>query len=187
MTKLIGLAGKAGSGKNALADYIVGTDVSTYLQDSFAYPMKAGLAAMLDITISELESLKDSGKVHDSLSVSIRTMMQTLATEWGRELINKDMWRILARERIEKRAIHKFAPITIMTDIRFSNEAELIHQLGGKVIYIDRAKDQCRDVGSHVSENSLDESLIDFTIYNNSDLAGLYKSWDELAFLIRQD
>jgi len=178
--KLIGLAGKAGSGKNELANYIESFYSEMYRQDSFAAPIKSAIAAMLCITVDELEELKNENAVHPSLDKSYREILQTLGTEWGRNLINSDIWTLLAKGRIIDN--HKVA--TIMTDVRFNNEAELIHNMGGKVIYIDRPSSECRDAGTHISENALDEELIDYVIINDGDIDLLRKRWNDLMYLI---
>lgn len=180
MFNLIGICGKAGSGKNALADYIESTDPDKYVLDSFASPLKNGLCSILGLPLKELEEMKDKGEIHPDLGITIRNMLQTLGTEWGRDLINKDIWNILARERILKHP----DKVVIMTDVRFDNEANLIHELGGKLIYVSRPTDECRSVGTHSSENSLSEYLIDYIIDNSGSIGELYKKWEELNFIL---
>ena len=179
MFKLIGLAGRAGSGKNALADYISAT--GDYRQDAFAAPIKKGLAQILGISIGRLEELKNSGAIDATLAKSYREMMQTLGTEWGRNIVNSDIWTLLARGRI----LANNPVVTIMTDVRFDNEADLVHQMGGVIVYIDRPIAMCRQVEKHVSENSLSKKNIDYTIYNNTNnLRDLQASWDNLTYLL---
>lgn len=183
MFKLIGLAGKAGSGKNALADYLQNELPEYYTQDSFALSIKLGLAAMLGIPLWELDKRKDAGDTHPLLGKTYRHMLQTLGTEWGRHMIHEDIWGLLITERILSN--QRVDCIPIITDVRFDNEAALIHRLGGKVIYIDRPVANCRDVGTHVSETSLSPEAIDYTILNDSnELRNLYKAWNELVYLL---
>lgn len=183
MIKLIGLSGKAGSGKNALADYIQSTAPNFYVQDSFAAPLKNGLASILGISLEELNERKDTGELHPDLGITYRNMLQTLGTEWGRDIINKDMWNILMKQRVNS----NLDKMIIITDVRFNNEAELVHQMGGKVILIDRPINQCRTVTPHASENSLDDHLIDYTFDNSGSLEDLYKKWDHFRYIMREE
>ena len=63
-------------------------------------------------------------------------------------------------------------PVCI-TDVRFPNEVELIHSLGGKVIRIDR--DGCQPVNGHASETAVD-GMEDCTLTNNGTIKDLHNS-----------
>ena len=57
-----------------------------------------------------------------------RQAMQTLGTEWGRNLIYDGIW-LHAWER----AFNKCSTPVVVDDLRFINEAEMIKRLGGKI------------------------------------------------------
>lgn len=61
-------------------------------------------------------------------------------------------------------AVDPLPHIAVITDVRFPNEAERIHYLGGQVWRIDR-HDLKRGDG-HASEQNLDDSLIDHVLIN---------------------
>ena len=63
------------------------------------------------------------------------------------------------------------ADICVITDLRFENEAQRVHDLGGTVIEIDRKAVEIGD--GHASEIRLPDEMIDLTIDNNGSLADL--------------
>ena len=62
--------------------------------------------------------------------------MQTLGTEWGRELVHPHLWILLANERLK---VLRGAGIgMLISDVRFQNEADWIRSEGGIVLEIRR-------------------------------------------------
>ena len=179
MGYIIGLAGKAGAGKGAVGDYIL--KKYGYKQDAFANPIKQAVAVMLGMSVEKLEEKKNAGLSNGLLGKSYREMLQTLGTEWGRDMVNSDIWTILMSQRLEDNS----GDNTVITDVRFDNEAELIRSFGGIVLYVDRDTDDCRYVGRHVSELSLSPNSIDYSFYNEGNgLDALHKDFD--AFMDQQ-
>ena len=94
MKNLIALTGLAGSGKTTAADYLV--KAHGFACISFAGPIKSmlrtlGLTALEDIE----EVFEGEGKEKPNRLLcgkSPRFAMQTLGTEWGRDLIGPDLW-----------------------------------------------------------------------------------------------
>jgi dephospho-CoA kinase len=95
--KLIGVTGFARSGKDTVGQILVREH--NYVRFAFADPIKKMIADMLEMPLHKLEELKDQQLVHlDGLTP--RYLMQTLGTEWGRDMIHKDLWVRLLREKI---------------------------------------------------------------------------------------
>jgi hypothetical protein len=165
---LIAVAGAAGAGKDTAATILRDNfGFSTY---AFASPIKAALCAMfgwdpalMDNRVWKETTIPDIGK-------SPREMMQTLGTEWGRELVNQRLWLLLARRNIEA-AKAAGLPGLVLTDCRFKNEAEFVHEHGGKVIELRRRRLDA--VAAHVSERPLDPHLVDLRINNDGSIADL--------------
>ena len=91
---VIGVTGKARSGKDTLSEHLytrLGFDCN---RAAFADPVKDMLRA---IGIDDIEGYKE--EVHPLLGVTSRKMMQTLGTEWGREAIGGDTWINLTKEK----------------------------------------------------------------------------------------
>lgn len=160
--QIVGLAGAAGAGKDTAADILCQHGFMRY---AFAKPLKAALNAMFgwagfEWNLREWKEtpLRDIGK-------SPRQMAQTLGTEWGRMLVNQDLWLLLAKREIE--LVRRMGVCGIvLTDCRFENEAQFVRNMGGKVIRIERPG--IGAVSEHVSEKQLPDGLVDALIVNDS-------------------
>lgn len=135
--KILGLAGRAGVGKDFLASllrhHLVNLDTETYTE-SFANPIKMFTEATLGISPAELEQRKRLVKPEMILGgMTARRFMQVTGTEFGRQM-NSMIWVNSLMARLEK----DYPPDAriIITDVRFSNEADFIKRFGGKVCRI---------------------------------------------------
>ena len=128
---LIGLTGKAGSGKSFAAQRLV--DHHGFRRVKFADPLKNMLRAIglkdihLEGELKEVPSRILCGK-------SPRQTMQTLGTEWGRDIMGEDFWLNLFFIAVTS-SDRGLAPI-VCDDVRFPNEAGLIRSIGGHVVQI---------------------------------------------------
>jgi hypothetical protein len=166
--RLIGIAGKAGSGKDTVADYL--KKHHNFESVAYADPIRAGMRAIF--------GLRDVHFQHPCKEIVIaeygkspRQMMQTLGTDWARNLVNNDLWLILAGKRIS--ALHEQHINVVVTDVRFENEANYIRKQGGEVWHISRSA--AGTPHTHASEagiafNGVSDSALD----NNGTLLELY-------------
>lgn len=163
--RLIGLTGPAGSGKDAAAAMIPHA-----VRCGFADPLYDGLAAILGVSSA---SLRDRGRKESpvpGIGASPRRLLQTLGTDWGRDLIAPDLWVRIARERWD-RAWADGAGTIVVPDVRFTNEAEAIHAAGGEVWRICRPG--VAPVEAHASEAGLPDGMIARVIVNGGALEDL--------------
>lgn len=156
---LIGLAGLKRSGKSTVAGML--RDYG-FVEHSFAAPIRNAVADILGVSLEFLEECKEH--VIPALGVTARSMMQTLGTEWGRRMVNDRLWLVSMAGRIA-------GVDAVISDVRFDNEAEFIRQRGGKVVRVDRPGSDRAD--DHASEAGISESLVDYVIHNDGDLAAL--------------
>lgn len=165
--RVVGITGAARSGKDTIADYLCAE--WDFGRIAFADPIKDMLCAMLGKDKAWLERNKD---VHlDGLGTP-RRMLQTLGTEWGRELINDNIWINLARQKVfDIRNDRSFSGV-IFTDCRFNNEARAIQDLDGEIWRV--VRESAPQVDVHVSEGGIDTQYIERNLINNSDLWALY-------------
>lgn len=128
MKRLIAFAGRAGSGKSTAARYLVRN--YGFERIRFAGPLKDMMRAL---GLSEEEV--DGGLKEQPCELlggkTPRFAMQTLGTEWGRELIAPDLWTQAWIKQAERH------PFVVCDDVRFPNEQKLIRELGGTLIRID--------------------------------------------------
>ncbi len=173
--KIIGLNGKAGSGKDTLADLLINHKGYTkeWHRYSFANPLRQMLSVGLGIN---MDIMSDPKKKNDPkygyMGKSARYLLQTLGTEWGRNLVDQNIW-INEFERRSKYFDDNNTEGIIVTDCRFENEADAIHKLGGIVVNITRPNNpytkKVKDGGveSHLSEKELPKEKIDYYLIND--------------------
>lgn len=164
--KIVAITGAAGSGKSRL---------SQALQGQFGYtPMSfsAGLKKMI-YTLPEMQEAnfvdRDwKERIHPLYGKSPREMMQTLGTEWGRNLIHPDIWVKISAARVEaKWLMNKALDCFVFDDLRFESEATWVRSLNGLVVHVDRF-DNPHCVRAHESENGVDFNMqCDMRITNN--------------------
>lgn len=161
-TRLIGMTGPAGCGKNTVAAMIPDAVVI-----GFADPLYAAISVMLGIPEPVLRSRAGKERPIDWMGKSPRQLLQTLGTNWGRDLVMPDLWLTLAARRID--ALEQAGtPVVAIADVRFDNEAEMIRSRGGEVWSVVRAP--ASETYSHVSEAGISESLVDRWIDNADSL-----------------
>lgn len=166
--KLIGLAGKARSGKDTVAKML--DDAFCVRRIALADPVRAAVAASLNMT---MESYLDLPKeeVLEWLGKSRRQLEQTLGTEWGRNLVNETFWLMVLEKKIEKYR-DEWGEHVVVTDIRFDNEACKIREMGGTIWHVIR--EDAPAVNEHVSEQGiLFYPEVDEIILNNGSLSDL--------------
>lgn len=152
---IIGLTGKARSGKDTAAAQLVKGGFEHYW---FSKPMKDACRSIFGWSDDELYG--DLKEVVDKrFGISPRVALQTLGTEWGRDCINKDLWINIAKLKMQA------SENIVISDCRFDNEAEAILSMGGVVVEIVRG--DAINVNAHSSEAGISKSLVSFVIENN--------------------
>lgn len=173
---LIGLAGRAGVGKDTAADYLGHRHhFATY---AFAAPIRAGLRAMLRLRDYHFTDRELKEQPLEQIGVSPRKLMQTLGTEWGRTCIHRDLWLMVAAGEISNLKVQGVKRL-IITDLRFDNEADWVRQQGGKVLHILRPdapviEGHASEAGVHMRPND------DLWIVNDGSIADLHYGLDRL-------
>jgi len=168
--KLIGLIGRARSGKDTVAGYLARRHKFT--QVAFADPMKE----MLEVAFDGINFREgDREQPIEWLGKSPRQLMQTLGTGWGRDTIHQDLWKLITERKVLK-AI-EFNWSMVISDVRFHNEADMILKHGGELWQIQR--DTTETVNAHVSEQHSWDTYQTKTIENNGSLEELFLKVEE--------
>jgi len=159
---IIGISGKARSGKDTVCGMI-----QDYLPNShryaFADPIKDACRVIFSWTDEHLYgNLKE---VEDPFfKISPRKALQTLGSEWGRDMINRDLWLLVAEKFCNE---HEHV---IIPDIRFQNEYDWIKNNNGIIIHIERPGILIES-SAHQSESlGLTKMIDDYYIVNNRSL-----------------
>lgn len=176
---IIGLTGPAGAGKNTVADYLVSVFSHSFYQVSFAEPIKEYLPFMLGIPREYFEDRQLKETVIDGLGKSPRQIMQTLGTDWGREMVHPMLWEIVALRKIKEIRRHSPMASIVITDVRFGSEANLVRQQGGQLWHIVRPNNPLQ-VNPHKSENPIRRHKGEPRLINDGTLAQLTAKIDAL-------
>ncbi len=179
---LIGLTGRARSGKSTAAEHLVGT----YLLEHYAFadPLRDGLMAIFNLDPTDFEGdRKEQPLVW--LDRSPRQLMQSMGTEWARNTVHPDVWVKLADQNLHYMTKALGAVLGfVISDVRFENEAELIRRRGGTVIHISRPDAQA--VNPHISEAGIAVHQDDLIVRNSCTVDGFLRLLDVAFLMIRE-
>lgn len=201
MSKIVGIVGFIGSGKDTAADYLV--NFYEFRRDSFAAPLKDAVASVFNWDRELLEGRTlEAREWREQIDPwwAIRLSMPNLTPRWvlqywGTEVcrigFHNDIWIASLENRLRK-SPHN----TVISDCRFPNEIRAIKNAGGAVIRIRRHSDPAwfedavaanktenpmqimteKWPGVHASEWSWIGEDFDYVVENNSTLERLYSS-----------
>lgn len=173
---IVGICGKAGSGKDTVASMLTDSlgeieDLRVHTQ-SMAEPIKSMVRALLmclppDEAGPYQQYFRKTKEVPLPVVMhhSPRELLQSLGTEWGRETIGKDFWINIHRARLRATARHASVLgsrlVVLVPDVRFDNEAEKLCDFVVQVVRPD-----VMEVAPHKSERGIGVDLIDYTVNN---------------------
>ena len=179
---LIGLTGRARSGKSTAAEHLVGT----YLLEHYAFadPLRDGLMAIFNLDPTDFEGDRKEQPLA-WLDRSPRQLMQSMGTEWARNTVHPDVWVKLAEQNLDYMSNALGAVLGfVVSDVRFENEADLIRRRGGTVIHILRPN--ALAVNPHISEAGIAANPADLTLPNYGTVEGFLRSLDEVFLTVRR-
>ena len=179
---LIGLTGRARSGKSTAAEHLVGTYMLEHY--AFADPLRDGLMAIFNLDPSDFEGDRKEQPLA-WLDRSPRQLMQSMGTEWARNTVHPDVWVKLAEQNLDYMTKALGAVLGfVVSDVRFENEADLIRRRGGTIVHISRADAQA--VNPHGSEAGVAGNKDDLLMLNNGTVEEFLRSLDEVFLMIRE-
>ena len=170
---IIGLSGYAQSGKDTVASILVSEYGFTRV--AFADKIRELLYAMNpNFRDTLLQQAVDShGWDEVKKDQSVRRMMQNLGVG-ARNLFGENFWVAEAVKGLDWKANYVF------TDVRFTNEANLLKQwtdVGTQIWRVKRPGVEA--INSHISEHDLDDYKVDQILHNGGTI-------EELELLVRQ-
>lgn len=176
---LVGLYSPApASGKTTLAQHLYPYGWKTL---KFAGPLKGMLVELLvragvdDKTILRMLDGDLKETPHPALAGRTpRYALQTLGTEWGRDMMAPDFW--VRQFLIAQDTARHIGMAVVCDDMRFPNEAQAIKDAGGLLVKIIRPDAETHS--THASEGGLDGWAFDLVLYNTKSTA---KEWGALA------
>jgi hypothetical protein len=181
---IIGITGKKRSGKDTSADYIIENyDFEKKL--SIADPLKEACRILFGFNDEQLY-----GEVKDAMDpywkCTPRDVFQYLGTDILRNDIKKIIPNIgnnfflnLLTKKIEENAETQNI---VVADLRFQNEIDKIHDLGGIIIKVTRPN--LVSETTHESEDNDKLKDIDYVMINDGSKETLYKRIDDIMSLL---
>lgn len=174
--RIIGLAGPKGSGKDLACQLIIQSFGDNWERVAFADPIKNTVANLFHIGCDLNKDLKqqfqtqtlDTIKRLQTVSLIDNKTGQRYGEFTGRDLI-RDIGMLMRgyddtqfNEYVKNKITSNPNVNWIITDVRFENEIELIRQLGGKIIEIDRPG---YTYDGHITESGVVKG--DYHVFNN--------------------
>lgn len=170
---IIGLTGPAFAGKDTAGRYLA--RAHHYALFAFADPIRDGLRAMLGLTDRDFFP-ENKEKPIPWAGKSPRQFMQLLGTEWGRELIDQDIWIKHMAQRLAR--AEQAGDSIVITDVRFYGEADMIRAKGGEIWRIERPGAATTASNTHISEIEAAAIATDRTLLNDGTREQLYTQLD---------
>jgi len=150
---LIAFMGYKGSGKTTVAEMVrehLKPLTSSHI--NFADALKEEVARMYNCSVQYINGHKDN----------FRLILQGHGTDYRRKLYDDQYWIKLYM----RKCLNCESDVIVTSDVRFKNEFELIHQMGGVVVRVVRGENKDR----HESETALDGFSADYEIDNRGSL-----------------
>ena len=169
--RLIGLVGKAGSGKDTLADEIA---ADGWEKVAFADSLKRMCIDYLGLSYEDAYTQEGKMRMNPHWGMTNRTILQKVGTDAMRNGFDKDVWVKILQIRIRKMLDE--GRKVVITDCRFDNEAQMVEDMGGLVVEVVRDS-QGMNLSSveqqHASEKPVSRKYVAFTIDNNGEVSRL--------------
>lgn len=176
MSKLIVLTGFAGAGKSTVAKHLV--NEKGFVLVKYASPLKDMLRSV-GLTDEHIEGHLKEVPCDLLCGKSPRYAMQTLGTEWGRDIIGPSLWSNLWLSRVN--LLLQSGRSVVTDDCRFENEMLAAKSAGAYVMQIMRPDNPHQISSSHSSENI--PAYYDVIVPNSGSIDELTKYID---FLLKE-
>jgi hypothetical protein len=169
--KLIGLLGRKMSGKDTVADYVV--KKNNFKKVHIASHLKEGIKIFFSFSDEQLYGNKKD-VMDKRWNKTPRECLQYIGTDIFRKEINKFLPNVKDNFWIDSVINSLNNENTIIADVRFQNEVNIIKQKGGIIIKLTR---DSTEKDTHLSEIGIDLIMnYDYLIKNDNCIDNLYKN-----------
>jgi len=177
---LVGMIGRAGSGKDTVADYLC--DKFSFSKLAFADPLKKAVQVVFDIPDDFMfDREKREMELPHWPGWSTRKFLQFVGTELFRNQVDQDVWVKNAVSRASR------GYRSVISDVRFPNEVDRTTALlpdDVKCVFIRVTRPDhdgaASGIKGHASEAHIDELNADIDILNDGTLEDLYVKIDSV-------
>jgi hypothetical protein len=174
MSILIGITGSARAGKDSFGSHFVKYG---FKRTAFANALKTATAyiANEDSTLYFGDDTKE--EYTEALQTTRRMALQKVGSA-VRNSLGPDTWV----RRVIRAWDAQGNPPTVVTDVRYPNEARAIRERGGLIVRITRpGAGLTGEAATHESENGLPDDLVDVEIVNDGTLSELQAEAKKVA------
>lgn len=172
--RLVAFTGPAGVGKSEAADFLI--ENYGFVRVKFADPLKAMLTTLYEFAGVDADAIRErieGGLKEEPDGIlrgrSPRYAMQTLGGEWGRDIIDRNLWLAIWRRSVFRKLDAGIS--VVVDDLRYFNEAEMVKQLEGDIVQLSGTAR--RQVAAHQSEQV--KLPYDYQVKNNATLPVLWQ------------
>ena len=185
---LIGFSGKKGSGKSYFADYLVNNKL--FIKLSFASPLKEITKILFNLSDEDVKDPIKKELINPKFNASPRELMQWLGTDIMREEFNKkfdysgSIWIDSVKDKVK--TLLDDNKDVVIDDVRFQNEVDMIHSLGGIVINLHNDLDNTlnNSTSTHSSENQ--KLTFNYEFVNDKSYSNTYDIYLNLDLLFNK-
>ena len=185
---LIGFSGKKGSGKSFFADYLVNNKL--FIKLSFASPLKEITKILFNLSDEDVKDPIKKELINPKFNASPRELMQWLGTDIMREEFNKkfnysgSIWIDSVKDKVK--ILLDNNKDVVIDDVRFQNEVDMIHSLGGIVINLRNDLDNTlnNSTSTHSSENQ--KLTFNYEFVNDKSYSNTYDIYLNLDLLFNK-
>jgi hypothetical protein len=178
---LIGVTGDKRAGKDTVAKLLC--EHYGYMRYALADPMRDALLALdpyvghdafndVGVRLSEAfdtfggwEGLKAS-----QYALEVRRLQERFGTEAGRDVHGNGLWINALVKRMNGDGMYPYAADVVVPDVRFDNEADWVHDVGGVVIKVTRPG---TTQTGHASSAGIHPTSVDYHIRNDGSVLDL--------------
>lgn len=174
---IIGIKGLKDSGKSTVANYLKNN--YSFDEDFFSKDVKNVAVIItgwsyeyLNGETPEYKHLRETVK-HPDYGLTGREILQKIGTDLFRNNFDKDTWVKITKRRIKNQNSQRI----IFSDLRFENECNMVQDIGGIIIKLNRNTNHNDTHESEQLFNTFGEIIVD----NNGTLEELYKKIDKIC------
>lgn len=178
--QLIGVAGRAGAGKDTIAEWFGMAHDAVLV--TFAHAIKDTIVRTFQdfgLTWEHFRDRRLKEAEIPGIGRSPRELAQLLGTEFGRRA-SPTLWIDLLERRLRQNYIWDMDGYVVVHDVRFDDEADWVRRNGGIIIHVERrGADGAVGVPGHESERGIVIQEGDFLFLNNGTVADLRASLEK--------
>lgn len=167
---LLGIHGKARSGKTTSADYLNSKGIYC---TSFAKRVYMAVQTLFNLQPSELTDEHKTIK-HPIWDLTLREMLILVGHDMARMCYRQDIWIKHVELELEA-AIKNGIEVFVITDVRYDDEVEWLRSHNGILVHLQRDVGEYSD---HITEKGIKSIPGDHIITNQNSIFDLYTEWD---------